>query len=391
MEKFYSNEDELIQDISRPTYLLNAQLLRRNLSLIDDVRSRSGAKILLAFKAFSLWSAFDLVKDKFPTATVSSPNEALLAFNHLGPNAHAYSPAYTDAEFDVFTRCCSHITFNSLNQYEHFRLKCKEADHHISMGLRINPMFSQVGTDLYNPCMPGSRLGVVADQLPRTLPEDIEGLHFHALCESDAEDLEKLLGAVEARFENWLCQVKWINMGGGHLMTRKGYNTEKLIALLKRFSEKWHLQVIIEPGSAFAWQTGPLVANVIDIVENSNIKTAIMDVSFACHMPDTLEMPYQPAIRGAMTSPQEGWFSYRMGGNSCLSGDFIADYFFPQELKIGDKIVLEDMIHYTTVKTTMFNGVSHPDIAVFNPEAPAGKQYRILRQYSYADYESRMG
>lgn len=391
MTKRYNNEDELIQDISRPTYLLNAQLLRRNLALIDDVRTRSGAKILLAFKAFSLWSAFDMVKNQFPTATVSSPNEALLAFNHLGPNAHAYSPAYTDADFDIFTRCCSHITFNSLNQYEHFRLKCKNADHHISMGIRINPMYSQVGTDLYNPCMPGSRLGVVAEQLPRTLPEDIEGIHFHALCESDSEDLEKLLNAIEARFENWLCQVKWVNMGGGHLMTRKGYNVEKLISLLKRFAEKWHVQVILEPGSAFAWQTGPLVAHVVDIVENSNIKTAVLDVSFACHMPDTLEMPYQPAIRGAATEPQEGWLPYRMGGNSCLSGDFISDYYFPQELKIGDTIVLEDMIHYTTVKTTMFNGVSHPDIAVFAPEAKTGEQFRLLRQFSYSDYESRMG
>lgn len=391
MTKRYNNEDELIQDISRPTYLLNAQLLRRNLALIDDVRTRSGAKILLAFKAFSLWSAFDMVKNQFPTATVSSPNEALLAFNHLGPNAHAYSPAYTDADFDIFTRCCSHITFNSLNQYEHFRLKCKNADHHISMGIRINPMYSQVGTDLYNPCMPGSRLGVVAEQLPRTLPEDIEGIHFHALCESDSEDLEKLLNAIEARFENWLCQVKWVNMGGGHLMTRKGYNVEKLISLLKRFAEKWHVQVILEPGSAFAWQTGPLVAHVVDIVENSNIKTAVLDVSFACHMPDTLEMPYQPAIRGAATEPQEGWLPYRMGGNSCLSGDFISDYYFPQELKIGDTIVLEDMIHYTTVKTTMFNGVSHPDIAVFVPEAKTGEQFRLLRQFSYSDYESRMG
>lgn len=391
MTKRYNNEDELIQDISRPTYLLNAQLLRRNLALIDDVRTRSGAKILLAFKAFSLWSAFDMVKNQFPTATVSSPNEALLAFNHLGPNAHAYSPAYTDADFDIFTRCCSHITFNSLNQYEHFRLKCKNADHHISMGIRINPMYSQVGTNLYNPCMPGSRLGVVAEQLPRTLPEDIEGIHFHALCESDSEDLEKLLNAIEARFENWLCQVKWVNMGGGHLMTRKGYNVEKLISLLKRFAEKWHVQVILEPGSAFAWQTGPLVAHVVDIVENSNIKTAVLDVSFACHMPDTLEMPYQPAIRGAATEPQEGWLPYRMGGNSCLSGDFISDYYFPQELKIGDTIVLEDMIHYTTVKTTMFNGVSHPDIAVFVPEAKTGEQFRLLRQFSYSDYESRMG
>lgn len=391
MAKKYNNEDELIQEIHRPTYILNAKLLRQNLELIDNVRTQSGAKILVAFKAFSLWSAFDLLKDQFPTATVSSPNEAQLAYNHLGPNAHAYSPAYTDADFDVFTRCCSHITFNSLNQYEHFRLKCKSADHDISLGIRVNPMFSQVGTDLYNPCMPGSRLGVVAAQLPRTLPDDIEGLHFHALCESGAEDLEKLLAAVESRFENWLGQVKWVNMGGGHLMTRKGYDVEKLISLLKKFADKWKVQVILEPGSAFAWQTGPLVAHVVDIVENSGIKTAVLDVSFACHMPDTLEMPYQPAIRGAQTESQDGWFEYRMGGNSCLSGDFIANYYFPRELNIGDAIVLEDMIHYTTVKTTMFNGVSHPDIAVFDPDAPAGTQYRVLRQYTYADYESRMG
>lgn len=387
----YITEDDLIRDLHRPTYLLNAELLRRNLMVIDNVRQQSGAKILLAFKAFSLWSAFDMIKEHFPTATVSSPNEALLAYNHLGPNAHAYSPAYTDADFNVYTRCCSHITFNSLAQYEHFRLECKSADHHISLGLRINPMYSQVGTDLYNPCMPGSRLGMVAEKLPRTLPDDIEGLHFHALCESGADDLERLIAAVEARFENWLSQVKWVNMGGGHLMTRKGYDTEKLISILKKFAEKWHVQVILEPGSAFAWQTGPLVAHVVDVVENSNIKTAVLDVSFACHMPDTLEMPYQPAVRGAATEPQEGWLAYRLGGNSCLSGDFIDGYYFPAPLNIGDTVVLEDMIHYTTVKTTMFNGISHPDIAVYDPAAPQGKQYRVLREFSYADYESRMG
>ena len=284
----FNDESSALDAVESPAYVLNASLMRKNLELIDTVRRASGAKILVAFKAFSLWSAFDIMRPLFSEATVSSPNEVILAKKHLGGRSHAFSPAYTDKDFDIYLQNCSHITFNSLSQYEHFRTRVLTADHKISMGIRINPMFSPVDTDLYNPCCPGSRLGVTADLLPRTLPDEIEGIHFHALCESSADDLENLISVVESRYENWLGQVKWVNMGGGHLMTKKGYDINKLVSLLQNFAKKWGLQVILEPGSAFAWQTGPLVADIVDIVNNANIKTAILNVSFAAHIPDVL-------------------------------------------------------------------------------------------------------
>ena len=283
-------------------------------------------------------------------------------------------------------QCSSHITFNSLSQYERFAPKTKKADHKISLGLRVNPEYSDVETDLYNPCAPGSRLGILAKDLPSTLPNDIEGLHFHTLCESDSTDLEKTIAAFEERFANWIPQVKWVNMGGGHLMTRKGYNIELLINIIKRFKEKWGVHVILEPGSAFAWDTGVLVSDVVDIVENNNIKTAILNVSFACHMPDCLEMPYKPRIRDAYFDPIEGKPTYRMGGNSCLSGDFVGDWSFDKPLKIGDKIIFEDMIHYTMVKTTMFNGVSHPAYAIWDNK----HGLRVVKTFNYEDYIARV-
>ena len=376
-----------MSQLPSPCYVLEEALLRRNLQLIKSVKDRAGVDIILAFKAFALWEAFPIVREYIPTSTASSIHEARLAYEELGCLAHTYSPAYTDATFDDILRYSSHITFNSLSQFNHFAERVAAYDRHISCGLRINPEFSDVETDLYNPCAPGSRLGVVVDQLPATLPVGIEGLHFHTLCESTSYDLERTLAVVEERFAPWLSQVKWLNMGGGHLMTRKGYDVDHLVKLLTDFRARHpHLQLIMEPGSAFAWQTGTLETTIVDIVENHGIRTAILDASFACHMPDCLEMPYKPAIRGAK-EPGEAPYTYRMGGNSCLSGDFVGDWSFDAPLAIGDRIIFEDMIHYTIVKTTMFNGVPHPAIAVRRPDGST----QVWKQFTYEDYRNRMG
>lgn len=375
-----------MKQIPSPCYILEESLLRRNLTLIRSVKERAGVDIILAFKAFALWKSFPIIREYIPTSTASSIHEARLAYEELGCLAHTYSPAYTDATFDDILRYSSHITFNSLSQYNHFAERVAGYERHISCGIRINPEFSDVETDLYNPCAPGSRLGVIADLLPATLPQGIQGLHFHTLCESTSYDLERTLAVVEERFAPWLSQVKWLNMGGGHLMTRKDYDVEHLISVLKAFKSRHpHLHIIMEPGSAFAWQTGSLLTTVVDIVENHGIRTAIIDASFACHMPDCLEMPYKPAIRDAK-EPDGTGFVYRIGGNSCLSGDFIGDWSFPHELKIGDNIIFEDMIHYTTVKTTMFNGVPHPSIALLHCD----ERLEILRTFTYDDYKNRM-
>ena len=306
--------------IPSPCYVMEEELLRRNLSLIKSVKERAGVNVILAFKAFAMWKAFPIVREYIPYSTASSKFEARLAFEEMGSRAHTYSPAYTEADFPEILRYSSHVTFNSLTQFERFYPMVQADGNRVSCGLRINPEYSDVETDLYNPCAPGSRMGVVSDLLDGLLPDGVEGLHFHTLCESSSYDLEKTLGEVEKRFGRFLPHIKWLNMGGGHLMTRKGYDTEHLIGLLQAFKAKYpNLEIIMEPGSAFAWQTGFLLTTVVDIVENHGIKTAIIDASFTCHMPDCLEMPYKPVIRGAI-EPEEGKPVYRIGGNSCLSG-----------------------------------------------------------------------
>lgn len=372
--------------IKTPCYVLDEQLFRNNLKLIKSVQDQAGIEIIMAFKAFSMWSAFPIVTEYIPKATASSIHEARLAFEEMGSKAHTYSPAYKKEDFKELMRYSSHITFNSLSQFEAFKTNLKQHPDKISAGLRINPQFSDVETDLYNPCAPGSRLGVIAEQLPDVLPREIEGLHFHTLCESSSYDLENTLNAVEDKFATYLPQIKWLNMGGGHLMTRKGYNTEHLIQLLKAFKEKWNFHIILEPGSAFAWETGDLVSSVIDIVENKGIRTAILDVSFTAHMPDCLEMPYQPKVTGADQGITEGKYHYRLGGNSCLAGDFMEYWSFDNELKVGDQIIFEDMIHYTMVKTTMFNGVPHPSIAIWNDN----KGLKVVKEFGYEDYKGRL-
>ena len=378
-----------LAQVPSPCYVLEADKLRANLRLIRDVQDRSGAKIILAFKAFALWDAFPIIREQFDSATASSLAEARLAAEELGSPAYTYAPVYSPSEIDQILANSRHITFNSLAQVERFTPNVMAASHHVSVGIRVNPELAQVETDLYNPCVPGSRLGILSADLPCRLPQIIEGLHCHALCESSAEQTANLVHTFEARFAPWLDQVKWVNFGGGHLMTRKGYDVELLVKTIADFRSRHpHLQVILEPGSAFAWQTGFLLSTVEDIVENAGIKTAMLNVSFACHMPDCLEMPYKPVIRGAHFDPVDGLPTYRMGGNSCLSGDYVGPWSFDKPLTVGDTIIFEDMIHYTTVKTTMFNGVSHPSIAIFDP---ANGGLRVVRKFSYEDYRNRMG
>lgn len=376
--------------IKRPTYVIEESLLRRNLSLISEVSAKADVEIILAFKAFALWKTFPIFREYINATTASSLAEARLAYDRFGAPAHTYSPAYTDYEIDEIAKCSSHLTFNSLSQYASFYEKAKKANPTLSFGLRINPEYSEVETLLYNPCAPGTRFGIRNTSLPEQLPEGIEGFHCHCHCESGSDVFERSLKHIEEKFARWFPQLKWINFGGGHLMTRKDYDITRLINLLNDFHSRYPwLKVIMEPGSAFAWQTGPLVAQVVDIVEDSGIRTAILNVSFTCHMPDCLEMPYWPKIRGAEATEGEyatGTHVYRIGGNSCLSGDWMESWTFDHELEIGENIILEDMIHYTTVKTNMFNGISHPAIAMLHTDG----SIEMLREFSYKDYESRM-
>jgi len=371
--------------IPSPCYVIDEERFRKNLSLIRHVADESGAEIILAFKGFAMWGVFDIVREYISGAAASSLHEARLCFEEIGSPAHTYSPVFKENEFDLLLRYSSHITFNSLNQYHKYSDIVRRSAFKISPGLRINPEFSEVSHGIYNPCSPGSRLGVRADELSKGLPEGIEGLHFHVLFESDSYALAKMLKAVEAKFSKFFSRIKWINMGGGHLITGSGYDNGHLIEIIKDFKERTGLHVILEPGSAFAWETGELVSTVVDIVENHGITTAILNVSFTAHMPDCLEMPYKPKILNA-TEPGAGKAVYRLGGNSCLAGDFMDDWSFSQKLKPGDKIVFLDMIHYTMVKTTTFNGVQHPSIGIWTKEG----KFRLIREFGYEDYKNRL-
>jgi len=373
------------QKIPSPCYVIEEERLRKNLSLIKHVAEASGAEIILAFKGFAMWSVFPVVREYITGAAASSIHEARLCFEEMGTPAHTYAPAFRREEFGTIMRYSSHITFNSLEQYRKFAPVLQREGKGISPGLRINPEYSEIAHGIYNPCSPGSRLGVTAAELAGGLPEGVEGLHFHVLFESDSYTLEKVLTVVEEKFGHLLPGLKWLNMGGGHLMTRKDYDTDHLIRLLLHFREKHNIHLILEPGSAFAWETGELVSTVEDIIERDGIKTAILDVSFTAHMPDCLEMPYKPVIIGAF-DPVPGKPTYRMGGNSCLSGDFMGDWSFHRELVPGDRIIFWDMIHYTMVKTTTFNGVPHPNIGIWTSDG----KFRLVKEFEYEDYRNRL-
>ena len=380
-----------------PAYILEESLLRKNLALISEVARRGNVEIILALKAFAQWRTFPIFREYIEHTTASSLYEARLSAEAFGGLTSTYTPAYEESTFEELLQYSEHITFNSLSQYRRFypliqRWQDRDERHHrVSVGLRINPEYSDITTELYNPCAPGSRFGVLATQLPDQLPEGIEGFHFHCLCENGSDSLVRVLQRVEEKFSAWLPQLKWLNMGGGHLMTRKDYDIELLVTTLQQLHQRYpNLRLIMEPGSAFLWQTGYLRAEVVDVVENHGIKTAILNTSFTCHMPDCLEMPYYPAVRGAEwfdeNEPLPEGHLYRLGGNSCLSGDYMGVWRFDKEIQVGDTIIFEDMIHYTTVKTNMFNGVDHPSMYLHHLD---GKM-ELLRCFSYEDYRDRM-
>ena len=369
--------------IPSPCYVIDELLLRNNLELIKQVREAAKVDILVSFKAFSNWGVFPIFKEYGFGASASSLNEARLAFEELGVRAHTYSPAYEEKTIEDILKYSSHISFNSINQLRKYSKVTSQKG--VSIGLRVNPEFSDSTHDIYNPCKPGSRFGITNEQLGDTLPREVEGLHFHTLFEADSSALEKVLAAFIKKFGKFLPKLKWVNMGGGHLITKKGYDTSHLIKILTDFTNTYGVKVILEPGSAFTYQTGYLVSTVLDIVENNGIKTAILDVSFTCHMPDCLEMPYKPVILGATDEAPEKP-TYRMGGISCLAGDYMGNWSFNNELKPGDKIVFDDMIHYTTVKTTMFNGVNHPSIGIWNDKSG----FRLIKEFNYQDYKNRL-
>ncbi|MBF0430720.1 MAG: carboxynorspermidine decarboxylase [Fibrobacteria bacterium] len=372
-----------LNTLPSPCFVLDEKILLWNLDVLEEVRDRAGITIIPALKGFAMWKTFPEIKKRFQGAAVSSLHETLLCKDELGVKSFAYAPVYKEVEIDTILKLSSHISFNSLGQWELFREKLHRFPD-VSAGIRVNPGFSPVETDLYNPCVDGSRLGVSFDALNDAMPEGLEGIHIHSLCESGFDHLAELITIIEKKGKKFLSQIKWLNLGGGHLMTRSGYDKEGLINLLKRLKLNYDIEIILEPGSAFAWRAGYLVATVLDIVEHTGIQTAMLDTSFAAHMPDCLEMPYQPDVIGATKG--SGNYQYRLGGNSCLAGDYIGMYGFEAPLKVGDKLVFGDMMHYTMVKTNHFNGVAHPSIGILHTNG----EFELWREFGYEDYKNRL-
>lgn len=368
-----------------PCYVMDEKLLKKNLELLKKVKDESGCSIILALKGFSMSSVFHLVREYLDGATASSLNEAKLCFEKMLKHSHTYCTVYLEDEFNEIQSYSSHLTFNSLNQWKKYR---NRIDDNISVGIRVNPEYSEVKIDLYNPCKPGSRFGVrKKDFESGKLPEGIDGIHFHALCGNDSHTLERTWNSFENLFSDMLKEAKWLNMGGGHLITSKDYDVDHLINMIKGIRETYDIDVILEPGSGVAWETGYLVSTVEDIFDSDGVMVAILDISFTCHAPDVLEMPYKPTVIGAHHDPIEGKPTYRFGGISCLSGDYTGDYSFDEPLKVGDKIVFEDMMHYTTVKTTTFNGINLPTIAISKLDG----SIEIVKQFGYESFLDRIG
>ena len=369
--------------IPSPCFVLDERRLRRNMEILLDIQKKTGVKIICALKGYSFWRSFPIIAEYLPGATSSSLNEARLAKEEMGKEVHVFAPAYEDNEIDPILELSDHMSFNSFSQWARF--KEKTLAHQVSPGIRVNPQFSTVETDIYNPCGKFSRLGVTEAEFKPELLDGLEGLHFHALCEQDADALEGVLKAFESRFGKYLDKMKWVNFGGGHHITRKDYHREELVKILNGFKARYpHLQVIMEPGEAVGWQTGELVATVADLVHNE-MDIAILNVSISAHMPDCLEMPYRPSVIGA-GQPNEKKFTYKLTGNTCLAGDQLGDFSFDQPLKVGDKIIFEDMIHYTMVKTTFFNGVRHPNIGMFDMNG----QFKLLHQFTYQQFKDKL-
>lgn len=369
--------------IKTPAYVIDERRLIKNLELLKDVQDRTGAKILLALKGFSMFSEFPLIGNYLEGITSSSLNEALLGRKYMDKEVHIYAPAYRPDEIKVIAETCDHIVFNSIDQYKRHGAIVKRINPDIKMGLRVNPEYSEVDAPIYDPCAPGSRLGALASSFTAKDLKGLDGLHFHTMCEQNSDTLERTLEVVEEKFGTYLHDKKWINFGGGHHITRDDYDVEKLITLINRIKTTYDIQVYLEPGEAIALDCGYLVTSVLDIVENGK-KIAIVDTSAACHMPDVLEMPYKPYILDSVLE-DEGEYIYRIGGMTCLAGDVIGDYGFEKELKIGDKLIFTDMAHYTMVKNNSFNGVNLPAIAIMNDSGIS-----VIREFGFEDYESRL-
>jgi carboxynorspermidine decarboxylase len=379
--------DPVLATIPSPCFVLEEARLEQNLDIFERVQREAPVRVLLALKAFSLFHSFPLIRKTLGGASASSLWEARLAAEEFGGELHVYSPAYRDEDFAAILTYASHLTFNSLSQWERFQTRVERSPAQPSMGLRINPQYSPVKTALYNPCQADTRLGVSPEQLGDRLPQGIEGFLSHNLCESNSYELEKTLAQIEGCFGHLLPQLRWLNLGGGHLMTHRDYDVGHAIEVLNAFHHRHpQIELILEPGSAIVWQTGFLLSTVQDIIPAATLTNVLLDVSFTAHMPDCLEMPYKPVIRGA-NEPQDGQIAYRMGGSSCLAGDFLGDYSFPQRLAVGDRIIFEDMMHYTLVKSTTFNGVAHPAIGMLRKD----NTFELWRQFSYEDYRARVG
>jgi len=368
-----------------PCYIVDERLLVKNLEVLHSVQQRTGCSILLALKGFAMYAVFPLVGKYLKGVTSSSLFEARLGYEKMGKEVHIYAPAYIDEEFDEVLKYCDHIVFNSFDQWNKFKDRVKNVrSKKIECGIRVNPEYSEIVAPIYNPCYKNSRLGVT---LPNFRPEELEGidgLHFHTMCEQNSDTLERTVKVVDEKFGEYIKKMKWLNMGGGHHITRPDYDIETLVRSILYFKDKYSIDIYLEPGEAIALNTGFLVSTVLDIVDNG-MKIAIMDTSAACHMPDVLEMPYRPDIIDS-GKPGEYNFTYRLGGPTCLSGDVIGDYSFKQPLKPGDRLVFCDMAHYTMVKNNMFNGVNLPSIALYS-EAEGVK---IIKRFGYEDYCSRL-
>ncbi|WP_194239017.1 carboxynorspermidine decarboxylase [Campylobacter californiensis] len=377
--------NDVINSIKTPAYVCEEALLRKNLELLKRVKDESGAKILVALKGFALSGVMDIVSEYLDGATCSGLWEAKFAHEFVKGEIHTYSPAFKDEDFEEIMAISKHVVFNSFNQWAKF--KDKALANGVVCGLRLNPESSASPTDMYNPCAKFSRLGITRANFKPEMLEGITGLHFHALCEESAQSLETVLMAFEEKFGEFIPKMKWINFGGGHHITRDDYDIDLLISLIKNFHEKYGVEVYLEPGEAVGWQTGFLISSVLDIVENEK-NIAILDTSAEAHMPDTILMPYRPAVRG---ESKNGKFSYRFGGNTCLAGDIVgqdagnADYKFENELKIGDKVIFEDQIHYTIVKNTTFNGIMLPDLLLLKQNG----EIKTLRKFGFESYRDR--
>ncbi|MDR2732485.1 MAG: carboxynorspermidine decarboxylase [Fibromonadaceae bacterium] len=368
--------------VPSPCYVLEESRLIRNLEIFARVQREGDAKIICALKGYSFWKTFPLISQYLSGATASSLNEVLLAGNEMGKEVHVCAPAYRADEIEHVLSHATHITFNSFSQWNLFKSETQKKK--VSAGIRINPEFSTVEVDLYNPAGRYSRLGVTKKEFKPEFLDGIEGLHFHALCEQNADALEAVLEKIEANFGEWIPKMKWVNFGGGHHITRADYDVEKLIAILNKFHKKYPgAEIILEPGEAVGWQTGELVSGVLDIVHNE-MDIAILDISISAHAPDCLEMPYRPMVLDSGMAGVKP-HTYRLAGNSCLAGDIAGDYSFDHPLKIGSRIVFMDMIHYTMVKTTFFNGVKHPSIGIWKDN-----KFHLVKEFTYEDFKNKL-